>query len=130
MGEWYGIVAVAFVTACVAWTVTMEEVFREFRDLMGTLRDSGRGLFWQKLAYLPTCYYCFSHWVAAVLVAGLWLFGTSITLAGSYLLGWLGVTFTAQFFLTAFHLLRVFLRWGQGKADLVHEIVKAQRRLR
>ena len=49
--------------ACIAWTVTKEEVFKEPRLFFEEVRDCGRNLFVRKLAYLFTCEYCFSHWV-------------------------------------------------------------------
>ncbi len=51
--------------ACVAWTVTHEEVFREPRDycVRRSRRDSR--LATRKFFYLFTCEYCFSHYVTA-----------------------------------------------------------------
>ena len=53
--------------ACVVWTVTKEEVFREFRQVLDAFQrravTCGR-----KLGYMPTCPYCFSHYVAALFV--------------------------------------------------------------
>jgi hypothetical protein len=51
--------------ACVAWTVTHEEVFREARDWCETRGRTSRRLFTRKFFYLFTCEYCFSHYVAA-----------------------------------------------------------------
>ncbi|SRR5581483_266688 len=55
--------------ACIAWTVTHEEVFREPRDYCKQQSDSARGYFRRKFFYLFTCEYCFSHYVAAVFLA-------------------------------------------------------------
>ena len=51
--------------ACVAWTVTHEEVFREARDWCTARSRSSRSLFARKFFYLFTCEYCFSHYVTA-----------------------------------------------------------------
>ena len=49
--------------ACVAWTVTHEEVFREPREYcQDRSRSSGRW-YTRKFFYLFTCEYCFSHYV-------------------------------------------------------------------
>ena len=49
--------------ACIAWTVTHEEVFLEPREWM-TERSERAGSLWaRKFFYLFTCEYCFSHWV-------------------------------------------------------------------
>jgi hypothetical protein len=51
--------------ACIAWTVTHEEVFREPRQYCQKKCVEARSLFWRKFFYLFTCEYCFSHYVAA-----------------------------------------------------------------
>jgi hypothetical protein len=49
--------------ACVAWTVTHEEVFREPREYCVD-RSQNCDRWWQrKFFYLFTCEYCFSHYV-------------------------------------------------------------------
>lgn len=53
----------ALPVACVAWTVTHEEVFREPRDYCAKRSQEARSLFVRKFFYLFTCEYCFSHWV-------------------------------------------------------------------
>ena len=51
--------------ACVAWTVTHEEVFREPRDYCSRRSQEARRLSKRKFFYLFTCEYCFSHYVTA-----------------------------------------------------------------
>jgi len=60
---WLFILAVPI--ACVAWTVTHEEVFREPRDYCAKMSESCRRLVQRKFFYLFTCEYCFSHYVTA-----------------------------------------------------------------
>jgi hypothetical protein len=49
--------------ACISWTVTHEEVFREPRAYCLNRSRRGRTLFIRKFFYLFTCEYCFSHYV-------------------------------------------------------------------
>jgi len=49
--------------ACVAWTVTHEEIFREPREYCAERSRTGRTLLARKFFYLFTCEYCFSHYV-------------------------------------------------------------------
>jgi len=50
--------------ACVAWTVTHEEIFREPREYC-IKQSTENSVFWKrKFFYLFTCEYCFSHYVA------------------------------------------------------------------
>jgi len=51
--------------ACIAWTVTHEEVFREPRQYCQGEYAQARSLIRRKFFYLFTCEYCFSHYVAA-----------------------------------------------------------------
>ena len=49
--------------ACVAWTVTHEEVFREPREYCAEKSRNSRRWYLRKFFYLFTCEYCFSHYV-------------------------------------------------------------------
>ena len=51
--------------ACVAWTVTHEEVFREPREFCQRCSQTSRRTLIRKFFYLFTCEYCFSHYIAA-----------------------------------------------------------------
>jgi hypothetical protein len=52
--------------ASIAWTITHEEVVREFRDVCLGKSTTCRRIYERKFFYLFTCEYCFSHYVAAV----------------------------------------------------------------
>ena len=58
--------------ACIAWTVTHEEVFKEVHDWCVKKSQTSRTIVVRKFFYLFTCEYCFSHYVAlgAVLITG------------------------------------------------------------
>lgn len=56
----------AIPVACVAWTVTHEEVFREPREYCQKQVRTARTTSRRKFFYLFTCEYCFSHYVAIV----------------------------------------------------------------
>ena len=49
--------------ACISWTVTHEEVFREPREYCEKKSKDCRNLLQRKLFYLFTCEYCFSHYI-------------------------------------------------------------------
>lgn len=53
----------AIPVACIAWTVTHEEVFREPRAYCSNRCHTGKTLLVRKFFYLFTCEYCFSHYV-------------------------------------------------------------------
>lgn len=54
--------------ACISWTVTHEEVFREPRDYCHRNSREGGSLFIRKFFYLFTCEYCFSHYVTILML--------------------------------------------------------------
>ena len=59
------LLVLAVPVACVAWTVTHEEVFREPREYCERRAEKDRSIWSRKFFYLFTCEYCFSHYVAA-----------------------------------------------------------------
>ena len=54
--------------ACIAWTVTHEEVLRESRQYCQRESSRARSLVRRKFFYLFTCEFCFSHYVAAAIL--------------------------------------------------------------
>lgn len=63
------LVLLALPVACIARTVTQEEVFKEVRELCVHHSKTRKKLHHRKFFYLFTCEYCFSHWVAAGMLA-------------------------------------------------------------
>ncbi|HWZ23294.1 MAG TPA: hypothetical protein VNW06_11605 [Cytophagaceae bacterium] len=54
--------------ACVAWTVTHEEVFREVKDYCTAQGLKSKTIAGRKFFYLFTCEYCFSHYVTVFFI--------------------------------------------------------------
>jgi hypothetical protein len=61
---WLFILAIPI--ACIAWTVTHEQIFLEPREYCKRQSTEGKTLLYRKFFYLFTCEYCFSHYVAAL----------------------------------------------------------------
>lgn len=57
------LILLAIPVACIAWTVTHEEVFREPREYFIKRSKTSKKLLTRKFFYLFTCEYCFSHYV-------------------------------------------------------------------
>lgn len=57
------LLTLAIPVACISWTVTHEEVFREPREYCVKCSKQGKTLLIRKFFYLFTCEYCFSHYV-------------------------------------------------------------------
>ncbi|MBA2293119.1 MAG: hypothetical protein H0W15_11770 [Gemmatimonadales bacterium] len=87
----------AIPVACIAWTVTHEEVFREPRTYCE--RQARRGsLVRRKFFYLFTCEYCFSHYVA---IAVVWMADFQLVLTGwrGYLIAWFALVWIANLYM-------------------------------
>jgi hypothetical protein len=50
--------------ACISWTITHEELFREIREFCLGQSQQSKSLLRRKFFYILTCEYCFSHYVA------------------------------------------------------------------
>jgi hypothetical protein len=106
-------VAVLFVLAipiaCVAWTVTHEEVFREPRDWCVRNSKICRHLLQRKFFYLFTCEYCFSHWVTVLA-----LLMTRFTMLypdwRGYVVAGFSLVWVANFYMSIFGRLRLDIR--------------------
>lgn len=62
------LLVLAIPIACIAWTVTHEEIFGEVRRYCTAKSESCQKLYKRKFFYLFTCEFCFSHYVAAFLL--------------------------------------------------------------
>jgi hypothetical protein len=58
----------AMPVACISWTITHEEVFRELRNRCTDKSRSCRSLYQRKFFFIFTCEYCLSHYVTAALL--------------------------------------------------------------
>jgi hypothetical protein len=67
MQTWW-LLLLAVPIACIAWTVTHEEVFREPREFCMRQSEKGKSLLKRKFFYLFTCEYCFSHYVTVFIL--------------------------------------------------------------
>ncbi|CAN5489159.1 hypothetical protein BH09GEM1_BH09GEM1_10820 [soil metagenome] len=95
--------------ACVTWTVTHEDLFREPREWCAAKSRTCRGLPARKVFYLFTCEYCFSHYVTAF-----FLFITHFTLLfddwRGYLIGGFSLVWIANVYMSLFGRLRLEIK--------------------
>lgn len=114
--------------ACIAWTVTREEIFKELRESLKNYQKRYPDSVWrQKLAYLPTCPYCFSHYVAVAFVA-MFQFKMLSTAWVGYVASLFTVVLIANVYLSGYNLLRVRLRGAQAAADREEATARCQKR--
>ena len=103
------LLVLSFPVAAVAWTVTHEELFREFHDFCIERSRKARPLAVQKFFYLLTCEYCFSHYVAAAALA---LTGFRLLFDDwrGLLIAWLSLVWVANHFISLYGRLRLGIR--------------------
>jgi len=58
----------AIPVACISWTVTHEEVFREPREFCKKYTAESKPFVIRKFFFLFTCEYCFSHYVTIAIL--------------------------------------------------------------
>jgi hypothetical protein len=103
--------------ACVAWTVTHEEVFREPRDFCKRCSEDCRHIVARKFFYLFTCEYCFSHYIAAIFIV-LTRFRLLLDDWRGYVLSFFATVFVANIYMSLYSRLRVDIRSEKATADL------------
>ena len=95
----------AIPVACVSWTVTHEEVFREPREYCSNRCKKGKTILERKFFYLFTCEYCFSHYVAI-----LFIFLTGYTLLfddwRGFIISGFSLVWVANLYMNLFGLIR------------------------
>jgi amino acid permease len=98
--------------ACVTWTVTHEEVFREPRDYCQQQSKRARSFYRRKFFYLFTCEYCFSHYVA-----GFFLILTGFKLLYSdwrgYIIAFFALVWVANQYMSIYNHLRLDIKQEQ-----------------
>lgn len=114
---------IALPIACIAWTVTHEEVFKEPREFCVKKATSSKTLLARKFFYLFTCEYCFSHYVTLF-----FLFITHYHLLFTdwrgYLIGGFSLVWIANIYMSIFGFVRVGMKKEKVEAAVVEEKLK------
>ncbi len=99
----------AIPVACVSWTVTHEEVFREPREFCIKHSRKNKFLLIRKFFYLLTCEYCFSHYVTIGI-----LFLTDYHLLfdnwKGYVIAGFSLVWIANIYMSLFYLIRIDIK--------------------
>ncbi len=108
----YWLFILAIPVACIAWTVTHEEVFREPREYCVKKSRDEVSLFRRKFFYLFTCEYCFSHYVTVFILI---LTGYKLYLDDwrGYVLAGFSLVWIANFYMSLYNKIRIDLKTGK-----------------
>ena len=117
----------AIPVACIAWTVTHEEVFREPRDYCQQQSKQANSLPRRKFFYLFTCEYCFSHYVAA-----LFLVITRFKLLypdwRGYLISLFALVWVANQYMSVYNRLRLDIKSERLEGEIKEEVAEAAKK--
>ena len=116
----------AIPVACVAWTVTHEEVFREPREYCVSRSKNCRNLVERKFFYLFTCEYCFSHYVALTFLV---ITRYQLLYADwrGYLIAWFSLVWIANQYMSIFNRLRLDIKGEKIEHEIKQEIVQKEK---
>jgi hypothetical protein len=113
----------AIPVACVSWTVTHEDIFRELREWLTARSKASRSILGRKFFYLFTCEYCFSHYVTIAM-----LFLTRFTLVfddwRGYLVAGFSLVWIANIYMSLFGRLRLAITSERQDIAVVEKMVQ------
>ncbi len=117
------LIVLAIPIACVAWTVTHEEVFREPREYCVKRSLNDTTLLKRKFFYLFTCEYCFSHYVTIFFI-----FLTDYKLLlddwRGYLIAGFSLVWIANFYMNLFGLIRIDIKKDKTEIAAVEKSIE------
>ncbi|MBC7641388.1 MAG: hypothetical protein H7174_03480 [Flavobacterium sp.] len=104
--------------ACVAWTVTHEEIFKEPRDYCTAKSKNSKTVFSRKMFYLFTCEYCFSHYVTLFFIITC-NYKLLINAWQGYVIAEFSLVFIANLYMSLFGLIRQDIKKEKCKIEAI-----------
>lgn len=116
--QWLFVLAIPI--ACIAWTVTHEEIFREPHEYCVRRSQADQRLLSRKFFYLFTCEYCFSHYVT---IAVLLLTNYRLLVSDwrGYLIAGFALVWIANVYMSLFALLRQAIKMEKTEIKLLEK---------
>ena len=109
--------------ACIAWTVTHEEVFLEPREYCEKQSENCRSLLARKFFYLFTCEYCFSHYVTIFFLI-ITRYHLGFDDWRGYLIGGFALVWIANMYMAIFGRIRLDIKKVKMEAKIKEEKLK------
>ena len=109
--------------ACIAWTVTHEEVFKEPREYCAKQSESCKSLLARKFFYLFTCEYCFSHYVTIFFLI-ITRYHLGFDDWRGYLIGGFALVWIANMYMAIFGRVRLDIKKVKMEAKIKEEQLK------
>ena len=107
---------IAIPVACISWTVTHEEIFKEWRMKFARISRRGKTMFIRKFAYMLTCEYCFSHYVTIGFLA---ITGYTLMFDDwrGYLIGGFSIVWIANIYMSLYGFVRLGIKKEKIELD-------------
>ena len=115
---WLFILAIP--VACIAWTVTHEEIFREPREYCIKNSKRCKSLLQRKFFYAFTCEYCFSHYVT-ILILVISKYHLLFMDWRGYLISGFSLVWIANLYMSLYNLIRTDLQKEKTEISLWEE---------
>lgn len=113
----------AIPVACIAWTVTHEEIFREPREYCVDKSKNCHSMAVRKFFYLFTCEYCFSHYVT-IFILILSNFRLLFDDWRGLLIGGFSLVWIANVYMSLFGLIRIDIKKEKVEISVKEEELK------
>jgi len=115
----------AIPVACISWTITHEEIFKEPRQFCELNSRKNKLFLLRKFFYMLTCEYCFSHYVtiAVLIITKFYLLYTDWR---GYVIAGFSIVWVANIYMSLFYLLRQGIKKEKVTIEEIEENKKQQ----
>ncbi|HYV24821.1 MAG TPA: hypothetical protein VE969_06245 [Pyrinomonadaceae bacterium] len=113
--------------ACIAWTVTHEQIFREVHQYCVDRSQNCRRWYERKFFYLFTCEYCFSHYIALFFVA-IARFRLLFPDWRGYVVAFFSVVWIANQYMSIYNRLRLDIKSERLEGEIKEEVAAAAKK--
>ena len=115
----------AIPVACISWTITHEEIFKEPRQFCELNSRKNKLFLLRKFFYMLTCEYCFSHYVtiAVLVITKFYLLYADWR---GYVIAGFSIVWVANIYMSLFYLLRQGIKKEKVTIEEIEENKKQQ----
>ena len=112
--------------ACISWTVTHEEVFKEIREFCVRNSHEQKTLLARKFFYLFTCEYCFSHYITIFMLI---ITDYKLLYEGwqGYLIAGFSLVWIANIYMGLYGLIRMDIKIEKTEAKVKEKLLENQK---
>ena len=116
---------IALPVACISWTVTHEEIFKEPRMFCELNSRKNKLFLLRKFFYMLTCEYCFSHYVTIgiLIITRFYLLFADWR---GYIIAGFSIVWIANIYMSLFYLLRQGIKKEKVTIEEIEEENKRQ----